>query len=296
MVSYIFARYVDPNFPPPGGDGDAPIIIYGYTPNYPLTIFAATIFSVSFIIHVYQIYRYRTWYFVTVPIGLLLEILGYIFRSFSAHKDPYNVLDFVLQYFFIVTAPVFLTAGIYAVLSILIARTGAQYSLLSPKAVLGIFITSDAVTTIIQIAGAALIGSAESNDKSPQTGQRILTIGLAIQVLITFVFWILLISFLYKSRDVLWARKDKKLFLISFIAATLLVYLRTCFRLAEVAQGVKSYLFTHEAFFAALEFAPIAAAMLLFNAWHPGRCLGREKGVVGNEQVERHAQISEVKE
>jgi hypothetical protein len=215
-----------------------------------------------------------------------LEILGYIFRSFSAHVNPYSVLSFVLQYFFIVTAPVFLSAGIYAILSILISRTGAQYSVLSAKAILWIFITSDAVTTTVQITGAALIGASESNGKDPNKGRNILLAGLIIQVVVTFVFLILLFLFLWKSRAVLWQGKNnKKAFLVSFVTATLLVYLRTCFRLAEVAQGVSAYLFTHEAFFAGLEFAPIACAMLLFNIWHPGRCL--KKGNDENSEVDR---------
>jgi hypothetical protein len=96
--------------------------------------------------------------------------------------------------------------------------------------------------------------------------------------------------FFAKSRKVLWGASGKQGrtgFLVAFVVATLLVYLRTCFRLAEVAQGVKAYLFTHEDYFACLEFAPIAGAMVLFNLWHPGRCLKREaeEGVeVASEQ------------
>ncbi|KAE8446202.1 hypothetical protein EG329_012427 [Mollisiaceae sp. DMI_Dod_QoI] len=141
--------FVDPNWPNPNGSNDAPIIIYGYVPNFPLTIFASTLFSISLLIHLSQLLYYRTWYFATVPIALILEVLGYIFRSFSAHRDPYSVLYFVLQYFFIVTAPVFLSAGIYAILSVLITGTGRKYSPLPPKWILGIFVTSDVVTTIV---------------------------------------------------------------------------------------------------------------------------------------------------
>lgn len=117
-------------------------------------------------------------------------------------------------------------------------------------------------------------------------------------------------AFLYKARAVLFHstpdsqvetyQKSKKGFIIAFVVATALIYLRTCFRLAEVAQGVTSYLFTHEVFFAVLEFAPVAAAVLLFNAWHPGRCLSKmEKrdGIVGSNEagVERGGEISEAK-
>jgi hypothetical protein len=251
----------------------APIIIYGYVPSYPLAIFAATLFSISLFLHMLQIHRHKTWYFSTVPIALLLELLGYIFRSLSAHQDPYSVIWFVLQYFFIVTAPVFLSAGIYAVLSILIKRVGAQYSPIPPKWVLWIFISSDVVCTIIQIIGAALIGNAESKNEDPTSGKNILLAGLAIQVFDFFIFLLLTFWFLRKAKKVIWEREERRAFLVAFITATLLVYLRTCFRLTEVAQGVKAYLFTHEDFFAGLEFAPISVAMLLFNVWHPGRCV-----------------------
>ncbi len=182
----------------------------------------------------------------------------------------------MLQYFFIVTAPVFLSAGIYAILSVLITRVGKEYSPIPPKWVLGVFISSDAVMTVVQIIGAAMIGAAESKNKDPTAGKNILLAGLAIQVFSFFIFLSLLSVFLTKSREVLWGASGKdgrKVFLVAFVLATVLVYLRTCFRLAEVAQGVKAYLFTHENYFACLEFAPIAGAMLLFNFWHPGRCL-----------------------
>lgn len=179
----------------------------------------------------------------------------------------------MLQYFFIVTAPVFLSAGIYAVLSVLINKVGREYSPIPPKMVLAVFITSDAVMTVVQICGAAMIGAAESKNKNPTTGKNILMAGLCVQVFSFLIFLILLGVFLRKSRKVLWQQKGKKAFIVAFVAATILVYLRTCFRLAEVAQGVKAYLFTHENFFACLEFAPIAGAMVLFNVFHPGRFL-----------------------
>lgn len=185
---------------------------------------------------------------------------------------------FVLQYFFIVTAPVFLSAGIYAVLSVLINRVGPRYSPIPPKWVLGVFISSDVVTTIIQILGAALIGHSESKNENPMLGRNILLAGLAFQVFSFLTFLFLLSLFLMKGWKVVW-QKGRRGFLVAFVAATLLVYLRTCFRLAEVGQGVKKYLFTHEAFFAGLEFAPIAGATVLLIGWHPGRCLKRVEGL-----------------
>ena len=74
---------------------------------------------------------------------------------------------------------------------------------------------------------------------------------------------------------------------MAFVVSTVAVYLRTCFRLAETAGGVRSELFSNEDYFTALEFVPILVASLLFNAWHPGRCLGRAEMVGDSDGHER---------
>jgi len=248
-----------------------------YTPSFALAVFATVLFLLSFLVHTYQIWRYRSWYFTTVPVALTLEVVGYIFRSLSAHVDPYRLMFFILQYFFIVTAPVLLSAGIYTILSVMINRVGRRYSPLPPRWILGIFISCDIVATVVQVTGAALVGSRYSNNEDPTSANNILLGGLAFQVFTFLVFIALTTLFLYRSlRDKVVAQEMKmKVFIAAFLLATLLVYLRTCFRLAETSQGLEENLSTHEVYFACLEFAPIAGAALLFNIWHPGRCLGR---------------------
>ncbi|KAK7432459.1 hypothetical protein QQZ08_001024 [Neonectria magnoliae] len=272
--------YVDPDFPNPNGDWDTPIILYGYTPAFSLAVFAATWFFIFLVIHLAQTIRYRSWYFVTFPVGLVLEVLGYVARTLSAKKDPYHLLYFILNYFFIVTAPVFLTAGIYTILSALIPRLGRCYSFLPPRAILWFFITSDAIATVVQITGAALIGVRQSDRKDPTDANNILLGGLAYQVFSLGVFVVLVGSFLFRTRQEMKSNtKNLASFMVAFAVATILVYLRTCFRLAETAEGLGGHLSSNEIYFACLEFAPVAAAVLLFAVWHPGRCVGRKVSV-----------------
>ena len=275
--------YVDPNFPNPNGDWDTPIIIYGYTPRLSVAAFAAAWFLVLLLVHLVFTVRARAWWFITTPIGLVLEIVGYIARSLSAKKDPYNLLFFILNYFFIVTAPVFLAASIYAVLSVLLKRLGRSNLLvISPKVILYFFITCDVVSTAVQVTGAALIGVSESHRKDPTTANHILLAGLACQVVSMGVFVLLVATFFIRARRLV---RDAKLsgFGAAFFLATLLIYLRTTFRLAETAQGLYGTLGSHEVYFACLEFAPVAAAMFLLAIWHPARYLGaRSVDTVGN--------------
>lgn len=281
---------MDPKFPNPNGKNDTSIIIYGYTPSVELAAFAAAWFFIQMIAHTAQNFTRRSWWWMVFSTGLIFEIIGYIARSLSAEKDPYNLIYFVLQYFFIVTAPVFLAAGIYTILSALISRLGNEYSFLKPKVILGFFVTSDAVSTIIQIAGACLVGVKESRREDPTDANHILLAGLAYQVFAMSIFVILMASFQYRARHVI-KKHGYILFCVAFSVATILVYLRTIFRLAETAEGLGGKLSTREVFFACLEFAPIALVVHLLAIFHPGRCLGARVRV-RDEKVNMHSDLS----
>ncbi|KAM5342155.1 hypothetical protein ACJ41O_015186 [Fusarium nematophilum] len=265
--------YVDPDFPNPDGPMDTPIIIYGYTPSFALAVFAAVWFSIFFIVHSAQTIRYRTWWFIPFAVGLGLEVVGYIGRCLSAKKDPYHLIFYIINYFFIVTAPVFMAASVYTILSALIPRLGRQHALLSPRVILWFFITSDAVATVVQVTGAALVGRRASARKDPKPANNVLLAGLAYQVFAMTVFIALTTVFIARGRQAI-----KKAGILMFITvlsmATLMIYLRTVFRLAEAAEGLWGPLSVHEVHFACLEFAPVALAVLLFAAYHPGRYIG----------------------
>jgi RTA1 like protein len=67
---------------------------------------------------------------------------------------------FVVQYFFIVVAPVFFSAASYTITTVMINRMGRAYAPLPERIVLAIFITCDIVATVIQVVSSALIGVA----------------------------------------------------------------------------------------------------------------------------------------
>src|ERR1700761_4576627 len=126
---------------------------------------------------------------------------------YYSEVDPYRVIFFVLQYFFIVVAPVLFSASIYAVLSVLIWRTGLQFSPIPPRTIIWIFVISDVVATVIQIVGSALIGVSESRRKDPTFANNILLGGLSVQVFTFLVFVLLYSVFLWRARTVLFHRR-----------------------------------------------------------------------------------------
>ena len=63
---------------------------------------------------------------------------------------------------------------------------------LPPRAIIALFFTADVNCTVVQVAGAALIGVRESQRQSPTTANRILLAGLVVQVVSFSGFLVLL--------------------------------------------------------------------------------------------------------
>ncbi|KFY65910.1 hypothetical protein V497_01229 [Pseudogymnoascus sp. VKM F-4516 (FW-969)] len=262
--------FIDPNFPNPNGPHDASIIIYGYIPRFSLCLSGIVLFSLVATVHGAQVLRYRAWYFLPLFVACLMEIVGYIFRVLSSRKDPYSIIYFVCAYFFIVVAPVLVSASIYVCLTKFITyaeERGAHFRsrLLKKKFILWTFITADVICTVVQIAGAALIGNTTSKGKSPKIPNDILLAGLATQTFFFAIYLSLLATFilaLCRDAALMAALRRIKPFLAALGIASLLVFTRTIFRLVETSQGVFGYLSSHEDFFAGLEFAPMVLALL----------------------------------
>ncbi len=240
-----------------------------------------------------QMLRFKTWSLGPLTFACILEVLGYVFRTLSSQQDPYSIIWFVLQYFLIVVAPVFISVSIYVCITQLIQRASAcGYDTtlrpwVNPKWILWGFITVDAVTTVLQIAGAAMIGSFESKGKDPAKGNHILLAGLAIQSFALTIFVVLVVVFrtsIGRDEATKALVKQRNAFIVALFAASFLIYFRTVFRLAETAQGVFGNASTHEVFFGTFEFAPVVAAVGTLAFWHPGRwfsptdSMSKEKG------------------
>jgi hypothetical protein len=235
---------------------------------------------VALLAHSFRVLQSGLWSYIPIIVACILEIIGYVFRYESSQVDPYRISYFVIQYFCITVAPVFIAASIYVYLSNLAtwaAEVGYPTGLagrLGRKALLWIFISADTLCTALQVTGAALIGSKTSKHKDPTDANRILIIGLGIQTF-AFSIFLLLLAHLLFSMSTARATMHGQIRLMAIKAgfaltfAGVLVFLRTVFRLVESAQGVFGFLSSHEVFFGTLEFAPIAVAVALLAIFTP---------------------------
>jgi hypothetical protein len=81
-------------------------------------------------------------------------------------------------------------------------------------------------------------------------------------------------------------RKSKrfKALLISLTIAAVLIFMRSVYRVAELAQGWKGELMTTEIFVILLEAVPVTIAGLLLSAFHPATCFPDEKRLPATTQ------------
>lgn len=231
-----------------------------------------------------------------------MELVGYGFRAGSS-KNPFKVINFILQYFMIVCAPVFYTTALYLGLLNIIRRLRSSsmwMTPLSPKVMLWTFASIDAVTTALQICGAALIGVSESSradGKEPpittESANNILLAGLAIQnfsfLIFLGIFGVIAVrnakigkrnttapmqennkTMGYQNEggnDIGRLEKLPNLYIWITIVSALALFLRTLYRLAETADGVFGFASTTEAYFGVLEYAPVIVAIGLWAAF-----------------------------
>lgn len=278
----------------------------GMIPKLRFNAALIAIWGLLLICHILQLYWKQYWFSIAFICAAILEVLGCIGRT-ASHFNVYNIDMFLLQIICLTIAPVFTMGGIYYQLAKLIEIYGHRFSLLpSPMAYSYIFIFSDVVSLAIQAAGGGTSGVAVNEGTSTKKGDRIFEAGIAIQLASMIIFLGLWLHFLYmiyikvrleytgerrfrfsmlkipqEKLDHLYREKYSDLrinpkrfvfhhFNLALTATVLLVIVRCCYRLAELHQGWRGFLITHEWYFIILDSLMVTLATVIMTIFHPG--------------------------
>lgn len=170
---------------------------------------------------------------------------GYVGRL-MLHNDPFDKMGFKINVILLTVAPAFLSAGIYVTLKKMVVVFGREYSRLSPNAYAYIFILSDTVSIILQAAGGTISAIATEKTFLDQ-GVDIMIAGLVSQVVTLFIFAYLCAEYgwrLRKNRDRLTTAslslansRNFRFCLLAMIFAFLCIFIRCCYRVAELCNG-----------------------------------------------------------
>ncbi|GJP97300.1 RTA1-domain-containing protein [Aspergillus niger] len=235
--------------------------IYDFVPSEAAAIVFAILFLITTILHYYQAFRWRVWFFIPFLIGcackllvhgphplslsklttnlsLIVEVIGYIARAKSSTQYPdYDIGPELIQYILILVAPALLAASIYMEFGrLMIMVEGEQYSIIRRAWLTKIFVLGDVISFFAQFIGAAMLAKTTTASK----GQTIMKLGVLVQIVFFGLFLVTIIIFhkrltKYKSRAyglVPWRKH-----LLALYATGLLIFVRSIFRFAEFVES-----------------------------------------------------------
>ncbi|ENI01011.1 hypothetical protein COCC4DRAFT_204740 [Bipolaris maydis ATCC 48331] len=260
--------------------------LYRYNPS----MAAAVIFIILFLLvsglHLYQMVRTRTWILVPFVIGGFFQFAGYIARAMSAAESPnWTVGAYSASTILLLVAPALYAASIYMMLGrIILVTDGEHHSIVPKRWLTKIFVVGDVISFMMQGAGGGIM--ATGTISALYTGENIIIGGLVVQILffgcfiVTSVFWH---SRMRKnpttriiSGSIPWEMQ-----LYSLYAASMLILVRSAFRLIEYAQGNNGYLISHEAFLYIFDSTLMWITMAILAWIHPSEITGLLKGEKG---------------
>jgi len=126
------------------------------------------------------------------------------------------------------------------------------------------------------------MASEANTDSVLHTGTHIMIAGLSFQVASLLLFISLCTDFALAARRSNTVPKDItrtmkfRAFLVALTVATLAVFIRSVFRVAELSDGFHGPLDNEEVTYMILEGLMIITASLLLTSFHPGRCFDGE--------------------
>ncbi|CEJ62836.1 hypothetical protein PMG11_11322 [Penicillium brasilianum] len=258
--------------------------LYRYTPSTSAAAVFVALFSLMTLCHLFQLLRSRSWYFLSFLTGGIFEIIGYVCRIL-AHNNKESVPIYSVMTILILLAPPLFAVSIYMVLSRLIIHLRAEeLSAVSVKWMPKIFVVGDVVGFVAQAAGGGIMASGSVS--SYNLGEHITVAGLAVQLLFFAIFMVTCALFHYRLRrcptaKVIQVKSDKngKAFrtweslLVGLYISSLLILVRSVFRLIEFAQGNDGYLISHEVFLYVFDATLMFLAMAAMAAFHPSSIL-----------------------
>ncbi|KAJ5669585.1 hypothetical protein N7462_010655 [Penicillium macrosclerotiorum] len=257
---------------------------YKYQPSHVLPAIFAAVVGVSFLLHIWQNFRYRFWrvtFFVAW--GGLLFTIGWILRCFSSYH-PGNKNLFIAQTVFIYLAPPVYSASAYNIVGRLMNYL-PMHAPLNPNRVLMVFVYAGAVVEGITVAGAAKIAAAGSDLDEYKRGGVLVTAGLILQAVVETLV-IMLVAIVHKrTAKARTIPRNVKILCMTLYGTSTFVLMRCIFRAVEGFEMFDNVgcrencgpILSNEWYLYAFELGP----MLIFTYWlnllHPGRYLPRDK-------------------
>jgi hypothetical protein len=260
---------------------DLTLATFDYRASLPGNSFYAAIFGIYLIMNIYLGIRYKTWgYMTAMVVGLTGEIIGYVGRILL-WQNPFDPTgnDFLIYIVCLTISPALISAAIYLCLARIVVVFGEDISRFRPRTYTLIFCSCDLFSLVLQALGGGMTSSAHTYS-AQQTGINIMLAGLSAQVISLFIFSVMALEYAFRlyRNPMAWDTRHASLyqsklfraFLIGLAVATLTIFTRSTFRVAELSGGFHGSLANNQVSFMILEGAMVTIACSCLTLLHPG--------------------------
>ncbi len=260
---------------------DLTLAHFDYIPSLGGNALYAAIFGIYIFFNIYFGIRHKTWgYMAAMFLGLSGEVIGYIGRLLL-YQNPFDPTgnDFLIYLVCLTISPAFFAAAIYLCLARIVVVYGEHLSYFRPRTYTLIFCGCDIFSLLLQAAGGGIASGATTYSQD-QMGINIMLAGLSCQVASLALFAAFSGYFAYQlyTNPSSWSREHAsvyesklfKLFLAGLCTATLTIFVRSVFRVAELSGGFHGPLANNQISFMILEGAMVVIATSCLTLLHPG--------------------------
>ncbi|KAH6896527.1 RTA1 like protein-domain-containing protein [Thelonectria olida] len=258
---------------------DSGFKFYHYNPSLAAAVFLILLFTAATIRHLQLLVRERTWYFTPFVIGCLFEAGGHVGRAIGARQTPdWTLYPYLIQSLLTLLGPTLFAAAIYMVLGRLIRLLGAEsYSMIRPKWLTKFFLLGDVLSFLGQSGGGGILATAKT-ESSQNLGNKVILLGLGIQVVFFGFFIVVTVVFHHRINKHPTPKSYSvgtpwKLFLWVLYASSVLIMIRSIFRMIEYAGGSNGTLMQKEIYVYVFDSVLMLIVAVLFAVYHPSRIL-----------------------
>ncbi|KAL6944528.1 hypothetical protein ACO0RG_001265 [Hanseniaspora osmophila] len=192
--------------------------------------------------------------YIPLILGGLMEMGGYIGRLDSIYNTS-SITAFVVETVLILIAPVMISATTYMLFHRLLRYLNVPENsrvgiFMKNSLMVKFFVAGDVISFFLQAAG----GGMTAEDSTMHVGEKLVIIGLVIQLVSFGVFLFVQIHFTlrYKKfcKDFYHLKVTKKWKYINccLLIASVFIFIRSIVRVAEFGQGFDGYIASHEVF------------------------------------------------
>ncbi|RYP41880.1 hypothetical protein DL767_000709 [Monosporascus sp. MG133] len=217
-----------------------------YVPSY-CRCLLALVFAVTLVALPWRIFTTRTKYSIAFAVGISFEVIGFAARAVAQDKTD-KLMPFVIQNTFILLAPALFAASIYMVLGCVVCGVrGKAYSLVPIRWLTKLFVLGDVLSFCVQGSAAGLMATGNN----AAIVEKIVVAGLFIQIIVFGFFITTTVVFHSRmNKHPTTAAQDptsswaKDLYMLCGVSVLIMV--RSIFRVVEFIQGYDGYLLLNE--------------------------------------------------